>query len=713
MATSLKTNTNYRTTVLASVYSSDGISLNYVGTMPAGRTIQFYEIKSIQKKIYGKILNTNNPTYVSKTTGKSVSAAGYFICADQVVENNTSTGAASTTATTNTGSTTSIGNITILDSPMKFVVRTGYSWRCYNGPSPVGYSLVKTYPAGTTITIYATVKDNGGNVWGCPSTAINMWGTLYGSTGVQTSALTSQQTPQTTQATPATQLTTGNVTSSGSVTDAASDTYADMKAVNDVINEAASNMSFTDVEALEALHKMQWVIGIPPKITPTADIRYMQNVSPSNNFGRCYTEMFMMGNTVFSIQPCKVKYLPGFNEDEKNSFWNQVTSKLTGLGEDEGLNDAGNIGLTGQLFEAQPDYNDYINTVNMLARAMAIYLGIGDKYYMNTSTKYKHMDYSYYKIQKSNGRSRNGIFGAVADTVRATLASPVASAINDDTYLHFYMTADGTSVNENMQVSTRQSGLESLFNNNLSEIAQEIQFLGGTAAGIDFQSAIDDATSNLNGVASSMGTTIGNIVRYGGNYLKGGRLVFPQMLDDCTYDRSYSGTCRFLSASGDPEAIFMNCYLPLCYILPYVLPQMLSDNMYRYPFLARVNAKGLYHCDLAAITGLRIQRGGQDGTCFTADGLPFEIDVSFDVTPLYSKLMVTSARHPVLFLSNSALQEYLGAMCGVSFTGDQLQLKLNILRAITGNYLTDTAPSMLRGYYSSNVANWLRKLFNF
>jgi hypothetical protein len=346
---------------------------------------------------------------------------------------------------------------------------------------------------------------------------------------------------------------------------------------------------------------------------------------------------------------------------------------------------------------------------------MAIYLGIGDKTYMNTSTKYRDMDYSWYKIQTGTAASSNGLFGAVAESAVHGVSSVFSSVINDDTYLHFYMTADGTSVNENLSVSTKQSGLESLFNNNFSELAQEIQFLAGgdTGTGSTFQQAIEDATNSLSGVADSMSTTVANIVRYGGNYLQGGRLVFPQMLDDCTYDRSYSGTCRFISASGDPEAIFLNCYLPLCYLLPYSLPQMLSDNMYRYPFLAKVNAKGLYHCDLAAITGMRIQRGGQDGTCWTADGLPFEVDVSFDVTPLYSKLMVTNSRHPILFLSNTALHEYLGAMCGISFEGNQLELKKDIIESLGVNAITDTIPSMLRGFYSSAVANWLRKLFNY
>lgn len=421
--------------------------------------------------------------------------------------------------------------------------------------------------------------------------------------------------------------------------------------------------------------------------------------------------MYMMGSTVFSIQPMKVKYLPGFNDEERGWLVNTIASKVDNLGDDAGIESQ----LTGQLFEGQPDYNDYINTVNMLARVMSIYLGIGDKTYPGSNTKYKNMDYSWYKLQDNSKDTENGggIFGAIAAKLHGAVDKLVTSAINDDTYIHFYMTADGTGLSESLSVSTKSSSLESLFNNNLSSLAQEIQFLTGSESSIDYSSTLSSALSSIGNFTGNFSTTLQNLVQYGANYLNGGRLVFPQMLDDCSYDRSYRGTCRFVSPSGDPEAIFLNCYLPTAYILPYVLPQMLSDNMYKYPFLARVNAHGLFHCDLAAITSLDIQRGGQDGSCWTADGLPFEIDVSFNITPLYSKLMVTSARHPILFLSNSALHEYLGAMCGVSFTGYQHDLKLSILETVLGNQLTDTIPSMLRGYYSSGVAEWLRRLFNF
>jgi hypothetical protein len=734
----------YKVTTLATVYKDSTDYMEEVGHL--GNTnarITFSSTKEVKGVTYGKI-GGSAPVYIANIDTKTYSAAGFYLSSAQVtkVESN---GTSTISATDNTGSTVSLKNVVTFDDGKRpvYTVNTGYSWSVYTLPSSTEGSLVKTYSAGQTIQIYATVKDSAGNVWGCTSSTSDRWGLLMPAKSLTvTSALKLKNsvsdvsgTIQTTSSDGSTttveigdrsektttrtskvlgEYTNAQVDSSDKITDASWDVYNDMDSISTALYsvDTSSNMSS---DALEALSNMQYVIGIPPKITQTADHAYLTGASPSNNFGRCYTEMFMMGNTVFSVQPCKVKYLPDLNSSEKETFFNQVVGLM---GNDSSA--TSDSDLSGQLFEAQPDYNDYINTVNLLARVMAVFLGIGDKKYMNTSTKYRDMDYSWYKIKTTEKAttSSNGIMGVI-DSVTRAVADAFGSVINDDTYLHFYMTADGSSQTESMTVTTKSSSLESLFNNGLSALGQEIQFLGGNYDSTD--SAIDNiistATSAVDGTVGQLGdvgATISNMLKYGGNYLRGGRLVFPQMLDDCSYDRSYRVSCRFISPSGNAEAIFLNCYLPLCYLLPYALPQMLSDNMYRYPFLARCDVKGQYHADLAAITSLNIQRGGQDGNCWTSDGLPFEIDVSFDVTPLYSKLMVTSTRHPVLFMSNSALHEYLGAMCGISFTGNTVwDLKLNLLKILGGNYITDTIPSMLRSFYSSGIANAARKFFNF
>lgn len=708
--------TRFKTTTMINVFRKDGNILSMRGTLPASSVFTSDgEQLSFAGKTYIQISGSVTPTFNDIMTGGKTNSSGMYVPDALCVKVNTNSGSdgapgtVGVTATKNTGERVNLHNVTIGDGKEIYTIKIGYTVVAYRGPDVQQYSSTKVYQAGQQIRVYATCRDDNGNIWASPDAGLSSWVQLKTSSGTLNSAFTTQKT---TTAAPTTKesIKTTVESSNGVVTNAKDTTYATMEEAKIVYGRSQTTideMTAAANDSAEGLYNMQFVIGIPPKITPTADIQYMtNNGSYSNNFGRCYTEMFMAANTVCSVQPCKVKYLPEFTPAQKQSFWTQALGVSGTAGED-------NMDmLTGQLFEAQPDYSTYINSVNMLARAMAIYMNIGDKPYMGTGSLYKSMDYSWYR--RKNANRAPGLFGQIGDAIRATIGTGFAGIMNDDTYIHFYATADGTSINENMSVGTRQTSLEALFNNNLAELAQEIQFLGGEDLLDGIGDVVSQIGSSINAASNTgLATMVNNLAQYGGNYLKGGRMVFPQMLDDCRYDRSYTCSCRFISPSGDPEAIFLNCYLPLCYLLPYALPQMLSDNMYTFPHLARVNCKGLFHCDLAAITGLKIQRGGQDGTCWTVDGLPFEVDVSFDITPLYSKLMVTGANHPILFMKNAALHEYLGAMCGVSFLEPNLDTKWDVIKAMGSNTITGAVPSMLRSIYSSDLANWARRLFTF
>lgn len=589
----------------------------------------------------------------------------------------------------------------------------------------------RRYGQGSTVTIYHTWNAANGAVYGATDSGKTTWVLLYTANGNLNQNL-ERQSENVEWNAPSNPTTNNGATSAptdyggGGGTDTTGagtvniemDDDWDQYSVEEILAEMNRMAGKSPTDNLTALNKMQYCIGIPPKITEAADPRYMTALSPSNNFGRTYAELFMMQNTVFSIQPIKVKYLPGFNDDQKAGFISSIAGYVSGGLDDAGILEGGKgEGLSGDLFETLPDYNVYINTVNLLARTMSVYLDIGDMKYQGTGPTYKTMDYSFYREKQPKGGGDGGILGFLADTIRGARAALIDSAINDDTYIHFYTTADGTSMTDSFSVSTKSSGLESLFNNNLSELGSEIQFmLGGTLSNSTIASLGDEVLGMIGGTLNKLGdvgATLSNMVKYGANYLKGGRLVFPQMLDDCTYDRTYSCSCRFLAPNGSRESIFLGCYLPLCYILPFVMPQMLSDNMYRYPMLAKVDVPGMVHAELCAVSNLRIQRGGPDGQSFTADGLPFEVSVSFDITPLYSRLMVTNARHPVLFLSNSALHEYLGSMCGVTFTGNQLALKFNIAKALFQNYVPDIFGSMQRSWWDNGFSKALSKFFNF
>ena len=752
-----KAGSKYIATTTASVFQKatlGGMTIyTQVGTVPQNTYVTLSElVDASMVGVLGKISVggkfTRNTTKLSDGTAVTDTLPQKYILFNQLaLMDDTNRNQVKTSVATKNGQVP-VSNITYLPETKFFYVQPSHTLQTWSGPGTevmdVDGSKYKTeaktkYTAGTMVSCVATAKALNGAIYAASSTSLNSWYLLFDTNGNLNSDIADRDGNKPTM----TEVIAGTAGSESTVSAQAqvlaADTtnintlYADLEDPNDAldvtyatVDDAFANATSagraltTDETAQQALQNMMHVIGIPPKITPTADIRYMDQpgtgIVHTNNFGRVYTELFMQGNTLASLQPCTVKYLPQMHSDEADTFFATVGGMLGGeLGDDADNQQS----LTGTLFECVNAYGKYINCVNLLARTLAIYSGIGDRHYLGkpNAPLYRNMDYSWYKIENLTSdkvAQSNGFFGWVGREVRSAYSKVVTSAINDDTYIHFYGTADGTAVSDNLSVSTRESAMESLFNNNLSQIAQDIQFLAGGRTGTraNIVNAIAMAGDDIGG---SLGGTLGNLLSQTSNYLKGGHMVFPQMIDDCSYDRSFKVSCRFISPSGDPEARFLNCLLPLCYLYPYVIPQQMeaSENMYTYPFLCRANVTGLFHGDPAVLSNLSIQRGGPDADAFTIDGLPFEIDVSFDITPLTSRLMVTTARHPIHFIRNNALQEYLGTMCGVSFTGDQMEIKAEVAMALLSTTITDTIPSMLRGYYSSPMANWLRNVFTF
>lgn len=723
MITAIDASKTYVTTATATVfkYRQDKRVMLPVGTLGTGATVKFSDstIRTVNATKYGAIASATG--YTPKSGGSS-SASGMYVPLNRIDPKPDASIASkpSTPSGGSQGTPTNPGGTTV---SLDYYVKNGDVLVTYNG---VGTGqIARKIPGGTKVHIYKTTTGTGGQTWGClNASGTGEWCILRYPNGGLVSSLTpnkeaelSYTGPVSASApSPAPSNTTTNPTTTINQPTYQTPTSSyggdTMNAVPDYVTIENTLSNGADAGSYSmSMSKMESVLGLPPKITVAADPRCIDGV----NFGRAYAEMVMMHNCIFSLQPCKVKYLPGYNTRSKQAFTAMLDE---GLSEGSISGDAfGSDELSGQLWETIPDYEEYIGTVNMLAREISIYLGIGNKSYKGSGVPYSMMNYGYYNMQNP----RKGIGGAFAhagDTLASGLGGIITETISDNNYIHFYATADGTSITDNMTVTTRSSSLEALFNNQLSDLAADIQFLFGSDS---LNESIDKVGSNiskmvgdtLSGLPGGAGATLASIVKSGANYLKGGRIVFPQMLDDCNYDRSYSVSCKFVSPSGDVESIFNRCYLPLCYLWPFVLPQMLSDNMYRYPFVARVDIPGLGHCDLACVTGMRIQRGGSDGMCFNAQGLPFEIDVNFDITPMYSKLMVTSTNHPLLFLSNTALHEYLGSMCGVSFSGDQFAVKKAVIGMLMKNIPQDAVNGMLRSWYDSDAANLLRKIYSF
>ena len=107
--------------------------------------------------------------------------------------------------------------------------------------------------------------------------------------------------------------------------------------------------------------------------------------------------------------------------------------------------------------------------------------------------------------------------------------------------------------------------------------------------------------------------------------LKGGKIVFPKIWSNSSFDRSYQLDIKLRSPDHDNLSIFLNVLKPYCKLLALTLPramdtaetaskgffkQGISDpNSFRAPFLVKAAVKGMFSIDMGIITSLSATKG--------------------------------------------------------------------------------------------------------
>lgn len=463
------------------------------------------------------------------------------------------------------------------------------------------------------------------------------------------------------------------------------------------------------------------LFGGPLMYTDAVDPKIIFSSSGSSlSMGRTTATTIMHNPTIISLQPCKVKAV---NLTKSNKA---VTLLLNGLaGGDESISDelADAFDSDKALFTLKPDYNTYMNNVNLIARVMAIFMGIGeDEVVLPTSDGvsrkvtgylYRNMDWRQYQMgsdisdvgdtistsdswdedSSADDGESSGMFSNFRGLFNSFLGDPTNFVLKHQGYVHFYG-QNSSSYQEDFTSTTRESAVGAKINslNSLNnDYIKDALFLTGVGNASD--TAITNKISELASGLDQSDNSILELVNSATDILKGGHMVFPQMVEDSTYGKSMSVTFKFVSPSGDPKSVFMNVMLPLAHAMALALPKQMSTNIYTYPFLVKLFSKGWMNCEMGLVTGFRIQRGGSDDNQYTASNLATEVDVTMDITPLYNALMMSSSAKPFGFIKNDGLQEYLGTICGLNMKGDTISVKKKIVQMLLSSQLETWNPT--------------------
>jgi len=145
----------------------------------------------------------------------------------------------------------------------------------------------------------------------------------------------------------------------------------------------------------------------------------------------------------------------------------------------------------------------------------------------------------------------------------------------------------------------------------------------------------------------------------------GGRFDFPQVWKNSTFSPSYTMTIRLWNPSpGNAESTRKFIVGPIASLLLLTLPQSDKDvgSAYKWPYLCKVRAPGIFHLSAAYVSSVAVIKGGDQQSIAWNQNLGV-VDVRIDFGSLFNSVL-TETTGSVLKDSRPTLRNYLEGIGG-------------------------------------------------
>lgn len=481
---------------------------------------------------------------------------------------------------------------------------------------------------------------------------------------------------------------------------------------NSRVNENTSSYLENSVDGSMRL------FGLPHQFIEMNDPR----IGDKSNLGRCFAERLVMEAPIICLKPGLPDFLPGKSDEEKANFVSRIISATSGNSNLKDIFDGmGNDNDDALLYYSIKDqYNEMMAKVNVMCKMMAVFLGISDVKvpWASGGAKFGNYDWRYYSFKNTyndvNFKAKGGSSGSIGAFIKDSLTAAGKSLMTDTQWLRFYVDSNA-SFSESASNSTSTSILES-YTEKLESVAKELDTISGMT-GEDVGKLAEDAMSSVDSYiqenVSGDGAMATLLKRISGNtkqIISGGNFLIPEIWQNSEYSKSYSFTITLSTPYGCKESWFLNIGVPLMHILGLCLPQQLTANTYKSPYLVKCYSKGWFNCNYGIIDSVSIEKGADSS--WSIGGLPNEVKISLSIKDLYSTLSIPVLPYesPTTFL-NTGMLEFLMVNCGVDITSQNMDDKLKIWSTILANNFTDrftSKPYEVQNYFKSK----LQHLFN-
>ena len=484
------------------------------------------------------------------------------------------------------------------------------------------------------------------------------------------------------------------------------------------------------------LRKNMRLFGLPYQFRKEIDVR-VSNLS--DKVGRKFIENIVMEAPVITVIPGRPKYLAGAANKEgwTHAFVEAANNKFAELQNLEQNDDS-----TVRYYDFQNTYTEYMSYVNIMCRTAATFLELTEqidgqdlqsynwKNYRWSGDNYESVAGKMFRSASSSvvnglvegvkklgagaasvvqnalgignsGKSANEMAYTSSDTNVSQEDAEVADSIlQSSAFVQFYVDPD-TGGSDSGSNSTSDSQLKGLFDSG-SSLMKELAFVSNSG-GLDITQNLQDLTgAGMNAIADSI-TADGGISEFlsrlldvSGNVVKGENLIMPQIYNSSSFDRQYNMTVHLKAPYGNRFSYYMDVLVPLFHLLALAIPKQTSGNTYGSPFIIKAFCEGVFTCNLGIVSSITINKNVSPES-WTNDGFPSEIDVTLQITDLYSDLTMSPQTSPLLFLNNTSLIEYLATTCGLNLVQPQLQTRVKYtIQTIVNSF----------GDIPENVVSW-------
>lgn len=416
------------------------------------------------------------------------------------------------------------------------------------------------------------------------------------------------------------------------------------------------------------------IFGIPYQFHPNVD-----PMINGTNIGRKYNEKIFSLMPVIFLTPGEPKFMDGYGKKAKQSAIKRLMNTSI-LGDDADNADEIDDGRYYSFTSNFPEYKKY---ANVALRALALYMGI-DKVTIpvpgksGKTEKLKDID-----VEHFMNTDFTKLFGSQC-------------------VLPFFLDAE-TAISESYSNSTTESMIAQTVNG-FSQTARELQFMMGSGQKNsllgNIESAVVDAGLNFAEAAGDLGDIVAGknlISKVAGELttiVTGGKIIFPEIWSESSYDKSYSVNLKLRSPDPDPVSIFLNIYMPIILLVTMAAPRQVgnSSNSYESPFLVRATYKSFFSLDLGIISGLSISYGGQ--AQFNVMGQPITADVQLELKDLYNNMMISKRMG---LLTNTAQMDYLATLAGIDLNEFEPTRMIKLWAQILGDTPRDWGTDMWGG----------------